>query len=234
MKNRLHRKDNLRCLMKAVGIVIVIALSPCIISKDYRAAVRGNVLLRIEYVKNGYIPKVYFSSTQDASDYYTTLLPDDFIESYYKIGGEIRVDNNGLEKIELETYGEVDTNISGMCSGSDNIIYLQDSLRTRKEITVLHELGHFYDRSLGRPSQSNEFRMIAGNEIEQYAHAKVLNEDDSYEMRSYKSSGNYNEYFATTFEEYIAVPEYLKKIAPETYNYFDSTFGETYGTEGEE
>lgn len=78
---------------------------------------------------------------------------------------------------------------------------------TVHEDTVCHEFGHFMHYVMNNDENTPEFQQIYKTES--------LKIHDAY------ADSSASEYYACMFALYIANPNNLKNVAPQTYNYFN-------------
>lgn len=83
-------------------------------------------------------------------------------------------------------------------------------------LSLVHEFGHYLDRSKGYQSQSYTFQNIYDSEGQRFCEVlcTASNTSDSFE------------YFAEAFAEYVRCKERLEEVVPRTYNYLKKIFSE--------
>jgi hypothetical protein len=81
--------------------------------------------------------------------------------------------------------------------------------------TVLHELGHYLDYSLGYASKSFEFKKL----FNKYKDIDLNNYDKQENFEYIR--GNISEFYAERYSDYILYPSILKEYEPEIFDYFE-------------
>jgi hypothetical protein len=107
--------------------------------------------------------------------------------------------------------------------GSKRIPCQHKSLYLQSIATIIHELAHAYDRNSSQPSESLEFKNIAGFKkflfLETNKNSRPKRSMDDYEMK------NPEEAFAVNMEYFVMDPEYACR-RPTMHNYLKNLFGE--------
>jgi len=141
------------------------------------------------------------------------LLPDNVLES---------LKNNQVTIIYSKNAKNVyDGKYSGFYVPSEQLIYIWDSGNRSiywQVITILHEVGHFVDFTLGGGQGFKSCIDVDFHEIcidEQKYYNKFTTKEGNY------YTSNIKEYFAQSFAEYFLVPGF-KTRCPETTKYIDS------------
>lgn len=166
---------------------------------------------------------IMMNNEEDATNYYISMVDNEVVQEFYHNGGDIATDDITLRYYMGGTsHGGRQT--LGTYLPSENKIAVSSCTKAIADATVVHEMGHYYDHLNNLASASPRFKEIAEKEIARHASRSIdLKQDYSY--ADYLTNGDFSEYFATTFQEYIIRPHYLKYVAPDTYNYFDTVYG---------
>lgn len=99
----------------------------------------------------------------------------------------------------------------GVTITKDKTIYLEATSSKFKK-TVIHELGHALDYSLGFISGDTEFMEIYETEKDKFKVTMYIPFDNQHKS-------NEKEYFADSLQEYVLNPSSLESHTPKTYNY---------------
>lgn len=99
----------------------------------------------------------------------------------------------------------------GVTLTKDKTIYLEATSSKFKK-TVIHELGHALDYSLGFISGDTEFMEIYETEKDKFKVTMYIPFDNQHKS-------NEKEYFADSLQEYVLNPSSLESHTPKTYNY---------------
>lgn len=122
-------------------------------------------------------------------------------------GWQIKIPNVNLG--ELEGYGK--DGLAGLTSYSRKTVFLSKDHENHMDLYLKHELGHVFDYSLGRVSDSEEFQNIYNLEVATF-NSCFLN----YEPQTYTSA----EYFAEAYCFYIlGETDTLRNNCPQTYEF---------------
>lgn len=139
-------------------------------------------------------------SSQDYAMNYWNKIPSHIRSMFFEKGWTLTLTTNKL-------YTGEDT--IGLCSYSTRNLTVLVTNNKYIRNALIHEVGHFYDYSLGRPSNKALFK-------------EIFNEEKGYRPFVNGTSHSYStqsEYFAEAFEDYIRYPNSLKSRAPRTYEY---------------
>ena len=101
---------------------------------------------------------------------------------------------------------------AGITYSSKNVIWVVSDF---DEAIFVHEVGHALDTYLGTLSDRPTFKSLYDCYWEAYR------EYDKNKINKHSVSST-NEFFASTFADYILHPEYVKEVAPDVYTFFES------------
>ena len=158
------------------------------------------------------------------SDYSKFINYEGMISSFYKKSinnNYLKIPENIRNNLETNSWRiVVTTNNFGKNYGySGNILALTVYgektiyISVKDSSSIIHEVGHFLDYSLGRVSSFPEF-------------VDIFTEESGNLTLFHKThKDNYStalEYFAESFQEYILHPNDLQNFCPKTYEYIDN------------
>lgn len=157
-------------------------------------------------------PEIIITGRQDGKNlaeriqYFYCLVPQKAREM---AGSNLKIYvTNSFVRQDFEMMG------AGAYACSDGRIYLKENPESgfygMTEQCLLHEIGHMVQYAC----------RSSGEDI--LESAADLMENNQLNLRGYYQSER--EYLAETFEMYVKRPEYMKKSAPETWNYFFGLF----------
>lgn len=139
-------------------------------------------------------------------------------------GTKIYITQNEIEEMsEYKKYfeeGEKQYSLGsiGIYDSVRGVIYVEDV--ANKDYVLLHELMHSYDNKDGkRLSDGEDFRIIHQQEAERVFNKNTY-PDYSDELLSYYKDQRH-EYYAECFAIYKTYPDFLKQVAPMTFNYME-------------
>ena len=139
------------------------------------------------------------------------IVPDNILSQVMNNGFDIiLVDGNLREMVYEETGWDAGWQYDGVMF-PDYAGYRRIwSSRKGASDVLIHEIGHAYDFSLDRVSETNEFKSIYENEARRLFPLGGL------------FASSEREYFAESFKFYLKYPIILKWFAPQTFDYLDS------------
>ena len=121
--------------------------------------------------------------------------------------------NNIRELVRDETGWDAGWNYSGVTFPNyQGYVRIWSSLKGGSNILV-HEIAHAYDYAVGRPSRSDEFKILYESEA-----SKLFPEGGLY-------ASSAEEYYAESFRMYLNERSKVKSKAPQTAAYFKNVFG---------
>ena len=136
-------------------------------------------------------------------------IPQYILDNFKKDGWVINIINEDI------VYNGL--NASGITTYADKIIDIKNNEGLIRSC-IVHEVGHYFDCSLGFISESDEFL----NNI--YPEEKN-NFNYTYTTSIKHEISDVYEYFASTFDEYIINPNGLKNDCPRTYEFMKNLIG---------
>ena len=130
-------------------------------------------------------------------------VPQYILDDFISKGWKINIINEDINYNGL--------NASGITTYADKTIDIKNNEGLIKR-SIVHEIGHFFDCSLGFISESDEFlNDIYPSEKDNFKY--------TYTTKSKHEISDVYEYFASTFDEYITNPDNLEQCCPRTYEF---------------
>lgn len=130
-------------------------------------------------------------------------VPQYILDDFISKGWKINIINEDINYNGL--------NASGITTYADKTIDIKNNEGLIKS-SIVHEIGHFFDCSLGFISESDEFlNDIYPSEKDNFKY--------TYTTKSKHEISDVYEYFASTFDEYITNPDNLEQCCPRTYEF---------------
>lgn len=168
-------------------------------------AVRGFGYTLFDYFANSNYKYILSKSQEETNELILDKVPGWIVDSFYSDGGVIKVGN------EISDYGTYSF-------GTNEIVIKEKRLLDNDSLA--HELGHYAEHTFGNLASTEEFRLIAAEEMDAFSSSLVLcSTNPMYAKESFEESGKYTEYFADTFGSYCLYPTFLKMTCPKTYEY---------------
>lgn len=160
------------------------------------------------------------TASTEAEKYYN-MLPAALRNQFEADGWEIMISSVAAVNLASAAFGGVSGAgyVAGFTHSLSRMIMLAD---TDAGGAMNHEMGHYFDYSLGTVSDSPNFLDIYQSEAAVFDGGK----------NDYASSDS-GEFFAEAFREYIECAGYLKRTCPRTYDYIDGLMISYGGTQTE-
>lgn len=171
---------------------------------------KGNILKRISSRHASISESDYWRILKGAYD----ITPTFVLQTIENKGFDIVLTGNNIRDIvRAETGWDAGWNYHGVTFPNyQGYMRIWSSLKGGSNILV-HEIGHAYDYSVGRPSSSDEFQAIYQAEALKLFPGGGLYADSS------------GEYYAESFRMYLNERSVVKNKAPQTAAYFKNVFG---------
>ena len=149
----------------------------------------------------------------DAANEELECVPEDIIWDFTCSGWHIYVTDKNIDDW---FFGGKWGSVMGCTSSDNHAIYIEDREVAVRESPV-HELGHWFDFTHGRPSQTSEFSNIYNEET-----------DSFYNTFNYYSHYEQEELWAECFWKYFADTDTLRENCPKTYAFIESEVSAYY------
>lgn len=140
----------------------------------------------------------------DSVNMYYEVVPECIREHFAENEWVIRLSHTNLG----EKYFKGELSVLAVTVLSEQSIYLDASKNS--EESVIHEMGHYLDYSLGFLSQSEEFKRI---------HSLELNSFRNIHYTHIHNTETELEYFAEAFQTLLLEPQNVAMNCPETYGF---------------
>ena len=139
------------------------------------------------------------------SNYYR--IPDSIRSKFEGFGGVLSVTN---ENLGAKFFDDPNMNIVAVTDYKGSNKECSINIGTRDSTAVLHEMGHFIDYYTGFKSDSEEYNLIWGSEVEAFK---------SFHPTADANTNTAHEYFAESFQVYIESPNELQEKCTQSYDY---------------
>jgi len=205
-----------RLLLKAVILTILIVTVAASVEKIFDIPVYSNMA----YVANCYIQKASYVLSNlerpaevNLYNYVDNKLAADFYDNADIVVLNKKAFNEVIEKY-FPSKDNRPSSAIGLCIHDENKIYLLDKGPIYNySLTLIHEYAHYIAWEKDYASDKN-FDVIADREMQQFSMAVPY------------TGKSIEEYKAETFAYYILLPEMLRKMAPDTYEYHNEKYQE--------
>lgn len=153
-------------------------------------------------VSEDYVDKVL-------SNYYR--IPEIVRNKFENFGGVLSITNENLGE---KFFNDSSKHIVAVTSYKGSSKECSINIGTKDATAVLHEMGHFIDYVCGCLSETEEYKVIWGSEVEAFK---------SFHYTADENTSTANEYFAESFQVYIESPNELQEKCPQSYDYIVNT-----------